>query len=120
VILEWHHLTDLIGRKDFVVTGIRLKGEDITITGAFELPHLARLAYEDQVFVGEFIRSHGSIKHMERAFGVSYPTIKGRLNKIAQKLNLVEVQPPADRQEILDQLEKGEISAEEALERLQK
>ncbi len=115
---EWHDLTDLTRKKDFVVTGVRLKENNVAINGEFELPPLARLAYEDQVFVGEFIRSHGSIKHMEKAFGVSYPTIKGRLNTIAQQLNLSEIQSPAQRQEILDQLEKGDISAKEALERL--
>ena len=119
MVSEWNQLTELSKHKPFVVTGVKLKGEDIAINGAFELPPLARLAFEDQVFVGEFIRSHGSIKHMEKAFGVSYPTIKGRLNKISEQLNLVELQPPSDRQEILDQLERGDINAKEALERLQ-
>jgi hypothetical protein len=76
------------------------------------------LSYEDQVFVGEFIRSHGSIKHMEKAFGVSYPTIKSRLNRMSARLNLVEIQNTWNREEVLDLLESGEITAKEAIERL--
>lgn len=115
---EWHRLTDLTGKKDFVVSEVKLKDEGIKISGEFELPPLARLPYEEQVFVGEFIRSHGSIKHMEKAFGVSYPTIKARLNRISKALQLVEIEAPVEKQEVLDLLEKGEISTDEAIARL--
>ncbi len=117
---EWHRLTDLIGSKDFAVTEIRLTDDGIIVAGDFELPPLARLPYEDQVFIGEFVRSHGSIKDMEKAFGVSYPTIKGRLNRISKQLNLVEVTVPEERNNVLDDLERGEISADEAIARLKK
>jgi len=118
---EWHDLTSLTGDRDFVVTSVRLQDSGVAIEGEFELPPLAGLRYEDQVFVGEFVRCHGSIKHMEKAFGVSYPTIKNRLNRIATRLQLVQIDTepaaaPAD--EILDLLERGEISAEEAARRL--
>ena len=117
---EWHLMTDLIGHRDFSITGIRLKDDDIVVSGNFELPPLARLPYEDQIFIGEFVRSHGSIKHMEKAFGVSYPTIKGRLNRISKQLNLVEVTIPEGKTGILDELERGDITANEAIERLKK
>jgi len=118
---EWHDLTSLTGDRDFVVTSVRLGDSGVAIEGEFELPPLAGLRYEDQVFVGEFVRCHGSIKHMEKAFGVSYPTIKNRLNRIATRLQLVQIDTepagtPAD--EVLDLLERGEISAEEAARRL--
>lgn len=120
---EWHDLTDLTGEREFTVTGVRLKSGGITIEGDFELPPLAGLRYEDQVFVGEFVRCHGSIKHMEKAFGVSYPTIKNRLNRIASQLQLVEidVEPtPESSTDVLDLLERGEITAEEAAGRLKR
>jgi len=123
VTTEWHDLTDLTGDKEFTVTGVRLKGSDIAIQGEFELPPLAGLRYEDQVFVGEFVRCHGSIKHMEKAFGVSYPTIKNRLNRIAGQLQLVQidVEPVAEPNvDVLDLLERGEITAEEAAGRLKR
>lgn len=120
---EWHELTDLTGDREFVVTTVRLKDSDIALEGEFRLPLLAGLRYEDQVFVGEFVRCHGSIKHMEKAFGVSYPTIKNRLNRIAGLLQLVQIetepaQEPAN--DVLDLLERGEISADEAAERLRR
>ena len=74
---------------------VRLAGSDIAIEGSFELPQLARLAAEDQIFVVAFLRSHGSIKEMERIFGVSYPTIKSRLTRIAESLEFVESSAPA-------------------------
>ena len=119
---EWHELTDLAGDRDFVVTGVRLTKNGVTIEGEFELPPLARLRYEDQVFVSEFVRNHGSIKDMEKAFGISYPTVKNRLNRIAQQLQLVhvEVESPVAGDDVLTMLERGEISADEAAERLRR
>ncbi len=77
-----HQLTEITSKRDFFVTGVRFKENAITIQGEFELPPLAGLSCKDRMFVGEFIRSHGSIKHMEKAFGVSYPTIRGASDHI--------------------------------------
>ena len=115
---DWHQLTDLTGAKPFTVTSVKLEGSDIRIEGDFELPLMARLSYEDQVFVGEFVRSHGSIKQMEKSFGISYPTVKNRLNRIVDQLQLVHIERHDDREEVLDMLERGEITADEAAERL--
>jgi len=120
LMAQWHELTDLTGDRPFVVTGVRLQGSDISISGEFELPPLAGLRYEDQVFVSEFVRCHGSIKYMEKAFGVSYPTVKNRLNRIVKQLQLVEVVQISGRDEIFDLLERGEISVAEAAERLER
>ena len=65
-----------------------------------------------------FIRSHGSIKEMEALFGISYPTVKNRLNRISQMLEFVEINPPASKTEILEELDRGEISVQEAVEKL--
>jgi len=116
---NWHELTDLTGERAFLVTEVRLL-TGIAIQGAFELPPLARLRYEDQVFVSEFVRSHGSIKDMEKAFGISYPTVKNRLNRIIEQLQLIEVREPAEHDDTLDLLERGEITADEAAERLRR
>jgi hypothetical protein len=117
---QWSELTDLTRDRGFVVTAVRLEGSDTTINGEFELPPLAGLRYEDQVFVSEFVRCHGSIKYMEKAFGISYPTVKNRLNRIVQQLRLVEVEQFTAHDEIFDLLERGEITAQEAAERLEK
>jgi hypothetical protein len=116
---DWHELTDLTGDRHFLVTEVRTD-TGISIKGEFELPPLGRLRYEDQVFVSEFVRSHGSIKDMEKAFGISYPTVKNRLNRIIDQLQLVEVGVSPDTGNALDLLERGEISAAEATERLRR
>ncbi len=118
--LDWSHLTSLTGSQKFIVTRVMLTESRIALEGEFELPPMARLSYEDQVFVAEFIRAHGSIKHMEQAFGVSYPTIKNRLNAIAGRLELVQVQQSENAKDVLDMLERGEIGPEEAAERLKR
>lgn len=115
---DWHELTDLTGERRFVITAVRLEQSGVTIGGEFDLPPLARLRYEDQVFVSEFVRGHGSIKHMEKAFGISYPTVKNRLNRIVQQLQLVEIDAPSKHDDVLGRLERGEISAKRALEQL--
>ena len=119
---EWHELTDLTGGREFVVTGVRLEN-DVELNGEFELPPLARLRYEDQVFVSEFVRNHGSLKDMEKAFGISYPTVKNRLNRIIDQLQLVTVETVVALQpedDVLALLESGEISAAEAMARLER
>src|SRR6202789_3761458 len=116
---DWQELTRLTGGAAFVVERVRLVGKDIAIEGAFAPPQLARLSAEDQVFVAAFLRGHGSIKEMEQMFGVSYPTIKARLNRIAASLDFIDESPaPARsdvRPEVLDRLARGEITAEDAI-----
>jgi hypothetical protein len=119
---DWQELSRLTQGQPFVVERVRLTGKNIAVEGAFELPQLARLSAEDQVFVVAFLRSHGSIKEMEQVFGVSYPTIKARLNRIAGSLEFVENNPapPAPpHSEILERLSRGEISAAEAIRTLE-
>ncbi|MGH9703687.1 MAG: DUF2089 domain-containing protein [Candidatus Acidiferrales bacterium] len=118
-LTDWQELTRLTHSKAVVVERVRLSEKDIAIEGRFELPQLARLALEDQIFIVAFVRSHGSIKEMEKVFGVSYPTIKARLTRIADSLEFVESSPVRTRTEILDRLKSGEISAEEAIRELE-
>lgn len=116
---DWQSLTQLTQGRDLVVERVRLADSGITVEGAFELPELARLSAEDQVFVAAFVRSHGSIKAMEQVFGVSYPTIKNRLNRIAESLTFVEIDAAPDHAEVLERLSRGEISAEQAIAELE-
>lgn len=116
---EWQELTRLTGGAPLVVERVRLEASGIAIEGAFALPRLAQLAAEDQVFVAAFIRAHGSIKEMEQVFGVSYPTIKSRLNRIAASLEFVDENPKPSRGEVIARLERGEISAADAIAELE-
>ena len=117
---DWQALTALTQGQPFIVERVRLTGSDIAIEGRFALPDLARLSAEDQVFVAAFVRSHGSIKEVEQVFGVSYPTIKARLNRISEALQFVETEASPSRSEVLDRLKRGELSAAEAIAELEK
>lgn len=90
---------------------------DVFLEGEFEVSPLAKLSLEDQMFVIAFLRHHGSIKKMESLFGISYPTVKNRLNAISSQLDSSFEAPPSNSV-ILGQLSRGEITVEEALERM--
>src|SRR5918997_2914955 len=119
--MDWQELTNLTRGQPFVVERVRLADSGVVIEGGFELPQLAQLNVEDQVFITAFVRCHGSIKEMERIFGVSYPTIKSRLNRIAQSLDFIETDPPPTpaqprahtQADTIDRLRRGEITPDE-------
>ena len=122
---DWQELTKLVGQAPIEIERVRLVDSGVAIEGPFTLPPLAQLAADDQVFVAAFVRCHGSIKQMEKYFGVSYPTIKNRLNKIGSQLSFVEIEQGSDtdspaqtRSEVLDRLSRGELTVAQALERL--
>jgi hypothetical protein len=87
------------------------------VEGRFEPPPLAQLTVEQQAFVTAFIRVHGNISKMEELLGVSYPTVKNRLNAIAERLDTA-FQAPEEPAAVLERLDRGEITVEEALEML--
>ncbi len=116
---DWQELTKLTQGQPILVERVRFAEKDLAIEGRFELPQLARLNLEDQVFIIAFVRSHGSIKEMEQIFGVSYPTIKARLNRIASSLEFVDTNPAPSRAEVLDRLQRGEINAQDAIRELE-
>ena len=115
---DWQELTKMTRGESFTIEKVKMVDRDISIEGSFTPPPLAKLTAEDQLFVTAFLRSHGSIKEMEALFGISYPTVKNRLNAIAARLPFVDANPPSPGRDILDQIDKGEISVAEALQRL--
>ena len=122
---DWQELSKLTQGDAVEIERVRLVKADIAIEGRFALPPLAQLPGDDQIFVSAFVRCHGSIKQMEKYFGVSYPTIKNRLNKIGAQLSFVEIeqgpdadQPAQDAGTVLDRLSRGELTVAQALERL--
>src|SRR5882724_451142 len=122
---DWQALTRLTGAAPFAIERVRLTDQNVAIEGHFEVPPLARLTAEDQTFVAAFVRCHGSIKQMEKFFGVSYPTIKNRLNRIGALLPFAEIDPVPDTDrpttgELLSRLERGEMNFKEVLSQLKK
>ncbi|MGC9158228.1 MAG: DUF2089 domain-containing protein [Terracidiphilus sp.] len=114
-VSNWQDLLRMAQGSPLVVERVRLPEKQISIEGEFTLPELARMGLEDQVFIIAFLRSHGSIKEMEQVFGVSYPTIKARLNRIASQLEFAGTSSSSSRAEVLERLERGEITAAEAI-----
>jgi hypothetical protein len=119
---DWQTLTKLTGGAAIEVERVRLVDSGVAIDGRFDLPPLARLSAEDQVFVAAFVRCHGSIKQMEQFFGVSYPTIKNRLNRIGAQLPFAELEPAPEPRpsasELLSRLERGEMNAADVIAEL--
>lgn len=96
---------------------------DTSVEGHFAAPRLARLTPEQQQFVETFLKVRGNIREMERELGVSYPTVRSRLDDILRALgHRVDREQEDDRQrrrrEILDALGRGELTAEEAVRKL--
>jgi hypothetical protein len=116
---DWQDLLRIAQGSPITIERVRIPEKQIGIEGQFTLPELACLSLEDQVFVVAFIRSHGTIKEMDQTFGVSYPTIKARLNRISSQLEFVEINPTSSRTDVLQQLNSGEISAADAIRALE-
>lgn len=116
---DWQDLLRIAQGAALVVERVRIPEKQIVVEGSFTLPELARLPLEDQVFITAFLRSHGSIKEMEQIFGVSYPTIKARLNRIAGQLEFVDNNPSPSRADVLERLKTGEITAADAIRELE-
>ncbi|MFZ0335813.1 MAG: DUF2089 domain-containing protein [Candidatus Acidiferrales bacterium] len=89
----------------------------IAMDGDFEVSPLGKLSLDDQAFVIAFVRHHGSLKKMESLFDISYPTVKNRLNAIAAALDK-SFEAPTPNVYVLEQLARGELTVDEALERL--
>lgn len=125
---------------DLIVTALECAHCDTGITGRYQPSLFDRLSAPDLRFVESFVLSKGNIKEMERELGVSYWSIRNRLNDIVEALEalILPPEPPpspppaatvadpapaapqerarlaADRQEILERLAAGDLTPEEA------
>lgn len=117
---SWNTLMEMTGQSDFRVSEVYIPDKHISISGDFELPSLAKLSSQEQLFVAAFIKTHGSIKQMETIFSISYPTVKNRLNAIAAKLDTVDVRVNISSpvSSVLDKLDSGEIDVQQALKEI--
>ncbi|GAB4467602.1 MAG: DUF2089 family protein [Anaerolineae bacterium] len=100
---------------------------DTTIEGRFVMGRLGRLTPEQVYFVETFLRCEGTIKRVEKELNISYPTVRARLKEVIRAMGFEVISDYFDeaptltneeRRSILDRLDRGEISTEEALELL--
>lgn len=103
------------------VTRISCNDCGTKIEGQFKLCKFCRLADDQKAFIDAFIKCRGNIKEVEKELGVSYPTVKNKLEDVASALGYkVEPEPelPGKKKEVLDKLNSGELSVEQALDML--
>lgn len=103
------------------VTGIGCNACGTKIEGRFQLCKFCRLTEDQKAFIDAFIKCRGNIKEVEKELGVSYPTVKNKLEDVAAALGYKsepEQEEPGKKKEILDKLNNGELSVEDALKML--
>lgn len=96
------------------VTRIKCGGCGIEINGSFKTGGLTALPVEYQKFITVFLRQRGNIKQVEKELGISYPTINKMLDSINNILKGTAAERPLSRKEILDSIDKGEMSVKDA------
>jgi len=109
------------------VTRIHCDDCDVTIEGRFSVGKFAKLSNEQLQFVETFVRCEGKISRMESELNLSYPTIRARLNDVIRTMGYEpgKEEPPAapkiddeQRKRILEDLDGGRITAEQAMKML--
>lgn len=93
---------------------------DITVKGRFDTCPFCSLTPEQVELIKIFLKSRGNIKEAERELGISYPTVRGRLDDIVRALGFTPTKEvtPELKGELLAKLESGEIDADEFVRRL--
>lgn len=100
----------------------RLKCEscNTVVENQFELSKFDYLNNEQLSFIEVFLKSRGNIKDVEKELGISYPTVRAKLDEVIVALGhtVAKQKPSTEKKEVVDMLEKGEITADEALKML--
>jgi hypothetical protein len=100
------------------VTKIQCNKCGIVIQGQFDLCKFCRLNEQQKYFVEVFIKNRGNIKEIEKELGISYPTVRNKLDDVISDLGHTVKKSTVNQKEILEKLKEGEISKEEVLKLL--
>lgn len=101
------------------VTKLECENCQTVIENQFALTKFDYLSAEELNFVEVFVKCRGNIKEVEKELKISYPTVRARLDSVIQRLGYsAPKRNDAEKSEILEALERGEITAQEALEKL--
>ncbi|MEX1377010.1 MAG: DUF2089 domain-containing protein [Eubacteriales bacterium] len=107
---------------EYEITTLTCKKCGSELNGQFHGCDFCNLSEEDSFFVLTFLKCRGSIKDVEKELGISYPTVRGRLDRVISTLGLAATLSKDDikleRKKIFERLENGEISAAEAAEQI--
>jgi hypothetical protein len=96
----------------------------VRVEGSISTNEFTLLSPEQLHLLRIFVKCEGRIRDMEAALGISYPTVKARIKELKETLEIVddesvEKPSPVDLEEVLSALETGELSADEAIDRLE-
>ena len=97
------------------ITELKCSKCSTTVQGSFPLNKLISLSEEEREFLMTFLRSRGNIKEVQERMGISYPTVKNKLDKLLAALGLLNEINGLSQIEIINSVHAGEISVEEAL-----
>lgn len=102
--------------SNLIVERLKCKKCGTTIENDFELSKLNYLKGDQLKFIEVFLACRGNIKDVERELGISYPTVRAKLDEVIGALGYnVERKSQVNTTDVIDRLEKGEITAEEAV-----
>lgn len=105
---------------DLTVTRLKCDSCSTIIENSFRLSKFDYLSDEELYFTETFIRCRGNIKEVEKALGISYPTVRSKLDAVIKELGYESIsdEQSVQKEEILKALENGEITAEQAIAQL--
>lgn len=119
---------DPVGGGPLYVSELTAEDTGVVIRGKFRIPRLAQLDTEQAHFLEVFLRTRGNLTAMEKEVGLSYPTLRSRLDALLDTLDLKPINAEPSKKElkkaseqrrsILEMLERGEITADEAKSRM--
>ncbi len=97
-----------------VITELSCDSCGTSVKGRFQIPELCRLPEDLYGFLLVFVKNRGVIREVEKELGISYPTVRSRLDAVLEALGAGRPEPGADQAQVLEMLERGEITPEEA------
>ncbi|KLO22042.1 hypothetical protein X275_07285 [Marinitoga sp. 1197] len=101
---------------ELVISEFKCPECDVTIRGSFYLDDFAKLSDEQLYFLKIFIKNRGNLSDVQKEIGISYPTAKARLEGVVRAMGFAEEKPKINTLKILEKIEKGELTPEEAKE----
>ncbi len=110
-----------ICEDELIVTDMKCNKCHTHFQGEFHVSKFSKLDEKQLLFVETFIKCRGSIKEMEKELNISYPTVKSRLEDVVKSLGFQSNEEPDEkRKKILESIDSGEMSVEEAINILKK
>ncbi len=97
------------------ITKLTCEDCGLSHAGEFYTPRLYRLEREDQRFIELFVLASGSLKQMSAHLGVSYPTVRSRLDRLIERLEEEQRADESRKQKILEDIEAGHLSVNQGM-----